>query len=66
MSGNIKLQVKDIRKLMEWIDSLGVGPTIEVEIGVSHASGIGPAVEAKIEIESGQGVWKDLTDYSDW
>jgi hypothetical protein len=66
MDAKMKLEVKDIRKLMEWIDSLGVGPTIEVEIRVSHASGIGPAVEAKIEIESGQGVWKDLTDYSNW
>ena len=66
MDAKMKLEVKDIRALLAWIDSVGAEPTAEVEITVSHASGIGLSIEAKIETGSGQGVWKDLTDYSDW
>ena len=61
----IKLQVKDLKALMEWITAVGFQDG-SVEITVSHSSGIGPSIEAKIETAPGQGVWKDLTDFRSW
>ena len=62
----IKLQVKDVKLLLEWINSVGVESTALVEITVSHSSGIGPSIEAKMETAAGEGVWKNLTDYWSW
>jgi hypothetical protein len=62
----IKLTVRDLKELLNWIDTVGVEKTAVVEISVSHSSGIGPSIQAKMETEKGQGVWRDLTDYGSW
>jgi hypothetical protein len=66
MTDKIKLQVKDLKALMEWVKEVGVESTATVEITVSHSSGIGPSIEVSIETQEGQGVWKNLTDYRSW
>ena len=66
LSSRIKLQVRDIKALTEWLSRQPVVDTTSVEITVSHASAIGPSVEVKIETMEGEGIWKDLTDYESW
>ena len=66
MTDKIKLQVKDLKALMEWVREVGAESTATVEITVSHSSGIGPSIEVSIETQEGQGVWKNLTDYRSW
>ena len=66
MSDNsVKLRVRDLKKLMEWISTLEE-KNYEVEITTSHSSGIGMTVEASVETVEGRGVWIDLSDYENW
>jgi hypothetical protein len=62
---SVKLRVRDLKKLMEWISTLE-DKNYEVEIITSHNSGIGMSVEASVETNEGRGVWIDLSDYENW
>lgn len=62
---SVKLRVRDLKKLMEWISTLE-DKNYEVEITTSHSSGIGMTVEASVETVEGRGVWIDLSDYENW
>ena len=65
MPSRIKLQVRNIKELNEWLSRQSVVDTTPVEIAV-HASAIGSSIEVRIETIEGEGLWKDLTDYGSW
>ena len=64
-NNSVKLRVRDLKKLMEWISTLEE-KDYEVEITTSHNSGIGMSIEASVETIEGSGVWIDLSDYENW
>jgi hypothetical protein len=60
----IKVRVKELKRLMDWISTLGDKDFL-VEIKTIQ-TGIGSVVEASIETQEGRGVWADVTDYESW
>jgi hypothetical protein len=61
----VTLRVSDIIKICEWVKQFEESDP-DVEIIVSHSSGIGPSIEVSVETKTGEGLWKDFTDYENW
>jgi len=60
-TNSVKLRLEDIKRLADWVDTLGPR-NVPVEIRVTpHNLGYNVVVYA--ETDEGSGVWKDITHY---
>jgi hypothetical protein len=61
----LDIGINELKTLMEWLET--VEPLKPYVIRLSaEKTGIGTSIRAEIETKEGEGLWKDLTDYSSW
>lgn len=64
MRERMTLNMKEIKRLVEWLESIDPPPDC-VDL-ITHATGIGLSIRAEFETSDGEGRFKDLTDYERW
>ena len=63
----IVVRVNELKRLMEWLDEQKLlDQNSPVTFIQGAETGLGASMEAYVEVTDGSGVWKDLTDYSEW
>ena len=61
----MKLTMKEIQTIAQWLKDRGLSDDVKVEIE-SEATGIGTSLTVMVETKDGEGIWKDFTDYDTW
>ena len=64
MTDRISISPAELETLSSWLLKLDKLP--HRIILIAEKTGIGTSIRAEIETDEGEGLWKDLTDYSNW
>ena len=65
MATQMKLNVREIKKLASWVQANDLEDQQQVTISVEQ-TGIGPSTKASYEVTEDEGRYIDLTDYDSW
>lgn len=61
----VKLTMKEIQTIAQWLKDRGLSDNVTVAIK-SEQTGIASTLIALVETKDGEGIWKDFTDYDSW
>lgn len=65
MATQVKLNVREIKKLASWVQANDLKDRQQVTISVEQTV-IGPGIKAHYEVTEDEGRYIDLTDYDSW